>query len=89
MNEHPTSAKAQSSDTSPKSRLAAFLLAFFLGGFGLHRFYVGKNKSGALMLILTITFIGAIVTVIWATIDWIIIAFGGFEDQDGKKLRTW
>ena len=27
---------------SNKSRLVAFLLSFFLGGLGVHRFYVGK-----------------------------------------------
>jgi len=28
----------------PKSRLTAFLLCFFLGDFGAHRFYVGRTK---------------------------------------------
>ncbi len=39
---------------SPKSRLAATLLAFFLGIFGAHRFYLGKPGSAAGMLVLTI-----------------------------------
>lgn len=89
MDEQVAQVNTQSSDVSQKSRLTAFLLAFFLGGFGTHRFYVGKVKSGLVMLILTITIIGAIITVIWATIDWIMILVGGFLDKDNKKLKNW
>jgi TM2 domain-containing membrane protein YozV len=39
---------------SPKSRLATTLLAFFLGGFGAHRFYLGKIGTAVTMLVLTI-----------------------------------
>jgi TM2 domain-containing membrane protein YozV len=35
---------------SPKSRLATSLLAWFLGEFGAHRFYVGKNETAVVML---------------------------------------
>jgi len=52
---------------SPKSRLAAALLAFFLGGLGIHRFYVGKIGTGVLM-IFTLGGLG-----IWALIDFIVI----------------
>ena len=38
---------------SEKSRLAAALLAFFLGGLGIHRFYVGKVGTG-IAIILTL-----------------------------------
>ena len=33
---------------SDKSRLIAFLLCFFFGGLGVHRFYVGKVGTGIL-----------------------------------------
>jgi len=38
-------------DVSPKSRLATSLLAWFLGIFGAHRFYVGKTVTAVIMLI--------------------------------------
>ncbi|MEO6595687.1 MAG: NINE protein [Planctomycetota bacterium] len=69
--------------------LPAFLLAFFVGVFGVHRFYVGKTGSGIAMLVLTLTVIGGIVTVVWATIDWIMIVVGAFEDAEGRPLKQW
>lgn len=76
-------------DASSKSRLAALLLAFFLGTFGLHRMYVGRMKSGIAQLILTITIIGAIVTTVWVFFDFIFILLGSFKDKDKKVLKNW
>ena len=36
-----------------KSKLVAVLLAFFLGGIGIHDFYLGYNKYGVIKIILT------------------------------------
>jgi len=47
-------AKELAGDISPKSRLAATLLAFFLGIFGAHRFYIGKTGTAIVMLLLGI-----------------------------------
>ncbi len=55
--------------TSDHNKYVAALLAFFLGVFGIHRFYLGRTGSGVVMLILTITVIGSIVSVPWALID--------------------
>ncbi len=38
----------------PKSTLLAYVLWLLLGGFGIHRFYLRRFGSGALMLILTV-----------------------------------
>ena len=74
---------------SSKSRLTTFLLAFFLGGFGVHRFYVGKTGSGIAMLILTLSIFGTLITMVWALLDWILVLSGAFRDGDGYKIANW
>ncbi|WP_439134904.1 TM2 domain-containing protein [Pseudomaricurvus sp.] len=68
---------------SDKKILPAFLLCFFLGILGLHRFYVGKIGTGVLQ-IFTLGGLG-----IWAFIDLIIIAVGSFKDKEGNTLTSW
>lgn len=46
---------------SDKSRTIAALLAFFLGGFGAHRFYVGKTNSAFVQLVLGFSFFIALI----------------------------
>lgn len=45
-----------------KSRVAAALLAFFLGGLGVHKFYLGRPVWGILYLLFCWTFIPALVS---------------------------
>jgi TM2 domain-containing membrane protein YozV len=47
-----------------KSRTTAILLAFFLGGFGAHKFYCGKTGLGFLYLIFFWTYVPAIIALI-------------------------
>jgi TM2 domain-containing membrane protein YozV len=49
--------------TSPngKSKLAAALLALFLGGFGIHKFYLGRVGWGIVYLLFCWTFIPAVI----------------------------
>ncbi len=42
-----------------KSRMSAALLAFFLGGLGAHKFYLGRTAFGVLYLLMFWTFIPA------------------------------
>lgn len=44
-----------------KDKVIAIVLALFLGGFGIHRFYLGRNGTGVLMLLFFWTFIPAII----------------------------
>jgi len=66
-----------------QSRLAAAILCWFLGIFGIHRFYVGKVGTGVLM-IFTLGGLG-----IWALIDFIMILIGSFRNKEGLKLYNW
>ena len=61
--------------------LITFLLCWFLGVFGVHRFYAGHTGTGILMLI---TFGGC---GIWWLIDFIMIIVGNFRDSDGNYIR--
>ena len=46
---------------SEKSKVAAGLLGIFLGGIGVHKFYMGKTGKGILYLLLCWTGIPAII----------------------------
>jgi hypothetical protein len=60
--------------------LTALLLCFFLGVFGVHRFYTGHIGLGVVQL-LTLGGCG-----IWALIDFIMIIVGSFKDAEGRLL---
>lgn len=55
-----------------KSVVIYLLLNWFLGIFGAHRFYAGKYGSGILMVFLTCTFYGIVITAIWSLVDFIV-----------------
>lgn len=45
-------------NTSPRNKTTAGLLALFLGGFGIHKFYLGFTGPGVICLLGTIFLIG-------------------------------
>ena len=63
-----------------KDWLTALLLCFFLGVFGVHRFYTGHIAIGVVQL-LTLGCCG-----IWTLVDFIIIVVGNFKDAQGHLL---
>lgn len=74
--------------SAPRSKIAAILLAFFLGAFGAHRFYMGHTSTGTAMLLITVLTCGygSIITGIWAIVDLIMIASGSLLDAEGQPL---
>ena len=69
-----------STTTSSTDWLTLFLLTFFVGVLGVHRFYVGKIGTGFLML-LTLGGLG-----VWFLVDLILVVTGQFTNKDGEKI---
>ena len=67
---------------SNKSKSTTFLLCYFLGGLGVHRFYLGKLITGILMLVTGGGF------AIWWLIDLYRIITGRLKDKQGDDLGT-
>lgn len=64
----------------------AVLLAFFLGGIGIHDFYLGYTKYGIIKIVLTVcTCVGGS---IWALVDFIRLLTGSLDkDANGVPLN--
>lgn len=77
----------QYGDYQRKSKATAALLAFFLGGFGAHNFYLGHTGKAIAQLILTLTLFGAIISGIWAFVEFILILCGKVTDAKGVGLK--
>jgi TM2 domain-containing membrane protein YozV len=77
---------------APKSKLAAALLAFFLGAFGIHNFYLGRTGLGLTQLLLAT--VGGVFTCgmttlavgVWAFVEFILILCGNIRDSHGRAL---
>jgi len=75
-------------DPQAKSKLAAGLLGIFLGGFGVHRFYLGYTKIGIIQIVVTIFTCG--IGSLWGFVEGILYLVGsnGYTtDATGRPLR--
>ena len=81
-----------------KSKIAAGLLAIFLGYFGVHNFYLGYTTKAVTQLVLTIVglilcciFVGVFLVIgieIWGLVEGIMILTGKIDtDADGIPLK--
>jgi hypothetical protein len=77
--QHPVVVRRESV-RSEKDFAVTLLLCFFVGVFGVHRFYAGKIGTGLLQLF---TFGGL---GIWAFVDLIFVALGRFTDSNGLEI---
>ncbi|NMA79483.1 MAG: TM2 domain-containing protein [Clostridiales bacterium] len=82
-----------------KSKVAAALLAFFLGVFGVHNFYLGYITKAVVQLVLTVIGIFTLCLVvggfiifaveIWAFVEFVMILAGGINtDARGIPLQN-
>ncbi len=68
-----------------KSKMAAGLLGIFLGGWGVHNFYLGNTGRGIAQIIVTIVTCGA--GALWGLIEGILILCGNINtDANGNPL---
>lgn len=80
-------------EMSDKSKLAAGLLGIFLGGLGIHNFYLGYTGKAIVQLLLgTVGIlacgIGPAASSIWGLIEGIFILCDNITtDAEGKKLK--
>ena len=74
-----------------KSKMAAGLLAIFLGGLGIHNFYLGYNGKAVAQLLITLLSagFGAPIVAVWALIEGIMILTGSIKtDAKGIPLEN-
>jgi TM2 domain-containing membrane protein YozV len=69
-----------------KNKGTAAILALFLGGLGIHQFYLGNSGRGILYLLFCWTFIPVIISII----DFLILIFtseGHFHSKYNKSYK--
>lgn len=77
------------SSKAPKTKTAATLMAFFLGGLGLHKFYLGAWGWGVIYLVFCWTYIPLLFAII-ETVRYITLSEDEFQEKyaklDGKPF---
>jgi len=63
--------ETQAAPHSDRNKYVAAVIALLFGPLGIHRFYLGRIGSGIVMLLLSCTIVGLIVSAPWAFIDMI------------------
>ena len=86
-NAPPVAVPPVTAAVNAKSRVAACLLGIFLGGLGIHRFYLGYTGIGVIQIIVTICTCG--IGQIWGFVEGILIIAGAAitTDAEGRPLR--
>ena len=74
-------------DDLRKSKLIAGLLGIFIGGLGIHRFYLGYIGIGVAQIVVTICTFG--IGALWGFIEGILILVGSAitTDAEGRPLK--
>ncbi len=71
--------------TPPKSKMAAGLLGIFLGGFGVHNFYLGFTSKAVIQIVVSLITCG--IGSLWGFIEGIMILTGSINtDASGRPL---
>ncbi len=77
---------ARMAPADAKSKLAAGLLGIFIGGLGIHRFYLGFTGIGVAQIV--VTFVTCGFGAIWGFIEGILILTGSIDrDANDQPLK--
>lgn len=75
-----------SNGEEPKSKMVAGLLGIFLGGLGIHNFYLGFTTKGIIQIIVSLVTCG--IGAWWGIIEGILILCGNINvDANGTRLK--
>ncbi|MFB0613618.1 TM2 domain-containing protein [Aurantiacibacter poecillastricola] len=69
-----------------KSTGATYLLWFFLGFLGAHRFYLGRKRTGIAQLLMAITLVGLVPLLVWWLVDAFLIP-GMVREENMEVIR--
>ena len=88
-NESTNQTQNQSYNPQAKNKVVAGLLAIFLGGFGVHNFYLGYNGRAIAQLLITVLSCCTLsfISSLWGFAEGILILSGNIDtDASGNKL---
>lgn len=88
----PTAAPAAPQKSRMAAGLMGILFGLFLGGLGIHNFYLGYTKKAVIQLVICLAgfclIVGPLVSGIWCLVDGIMILAGNInEDANGVPLK--
>ncbi len=72
---------------SSRHILVALLICVVFGLLGFHHFYAGNYIRGILMLLLSLSVYGLIITIPWWLSDTVFILFGSYTDGRGNRIQ--
>ena len=64
MSIDPSASRPSTPTSGAEKKMVAGILAILLGGFGVHKFYLGYTKEGVIQLLLSLVCIGGIIGII-------------------------
>jgi TM2 domain-containing membrane protein YozV len=84
----PASAGSAPAPETDRNKYVAAVLAFLLGPLGVHRFYLGRTGTGILMLVLSCTIAGLLISAPWALVDmvrYLVMSDREFADRYARR----
>ena len=72
---------------SDRNMYIAAILAFLLGAFGIHDFYLGYTSRGVIKIVLTLLVATSFISGIWSIVDLVLILTGKMGDSKGLPLK--